>query len=301
MNTNQIGEKGLLTKCRKVKLKNKKICILACLTLIIIIFFLAFYNGLVVKKYNAISNKLSAEASIRIALITDLHSHVYGDNQTKIVSLIKQQKPDVIALAGDIADDVESIEGTKLFLEGLKGFRPIYYVTGNHEFWSNDIKNIKDTIREYDVTILENNYKQIKVKNSNIIIGGVDDPDVGIYEKTNFDLQREMNTNFNKLKDKNDFKILLAHRPELIELYKKFSFDLVLSGHSHGGQVRIPFILNGLFAPNQGWFPKYAGGIYKYDSLTHIVSRGVSYNPRLPRIFNPPEVVIIDIKGSASK
>lgn len=301
MSITQIGEKGLLTKNRGVNLTRKKNRILGCITLIVILFFWAFYNGLVVKKYSIISNKLGADESVRIALITDLHSHVYGNNQTKIVSLIKQQKPDIIALAGDIADDVVSIEGTELFLEGLRGFRPIYYVTGNHEFWSNDIKNIKDTIRKYNVTILENNYEQIKVKNSNIIIGGIDDPDVVMYEKPNFDLQREMNNNFIQLNDKTDFKILLAHRPELIELYKEFSFDLVLSGHSHGGQVRIPFILNGLLAPNQGWFPKYAGGPYKHGSLTHIVSRGVSYNPRLSRIFNPPEVVIIDIKGSASK
>lgn len=101
------------------------------------------------------------------------------------------------------------------------------------------------------------------------------------------------------MQNKPEFKILLAHRPELIEIYKKSHFDLVLSGHAHGGQVRIPFILNGLFAPDQGWFPEYVGGVYKHDSLTHIVSRGVSYNPLLPRIFNPPEVVVIEIKGKA--
>ena len=102
---------------------------------------------------------------------------------------------------------------------------------------------------------------------------------------------------FYELENNTNFKILLAHRPELIELYKKFSFDLVLSGHSHGGQMRVPFILNGLYAPNQGLFPKYAGGSYKHNSMIHIVSRGASFNPRLPRVFNPPEIVIIDIKG----
>jgi predicted MPP superfamily phosphohydrolase len=281
-------------------LKKRNFYILAFIALITLLFW-AFYNGLVVKNYIIYSDKISKSESIRIVLITDLHSHVYGKNQTKPVSLIKQQKPDIIALAGDIADDEAPIEGTKLFLEGLKGFRPIYYVTGNHEFWSNDIKNIKDTIRKYDVHILENNYEQIKVKNSNFVIGGIDDPDVVMYEKPTLDLGREMNDRFFKLKDKSDFKILLAHRPELIELYKEFDFDLVLSGHSHGGQVRIPFILNGLLAPNQGWFLKYAGGVYKHGSLTHIVSRGVSYNPRLPRIFNPPEIVTIDINGNTKQ
>ncbi|OPX89300.1 MAG: putative metallophosphoesterase [Pelotomaculum sp. PtaB.Bin104] len=279
----------------------KKILILNCIGLLIILLFLAFYNGLIVRKYIINSNKLAVGELVRIVLVTDLHSHIYGNNQTKIVSLIIKQHPDIIALVGDIADDKVPIEGTKRFLAGIKGLAPIYYVTGNHEFWSNDIVNIKDIIRKYDVTILENSYEQIKIKNASIVISGVDDPDVVKYEKPEFDLQREMHYTFSELRDKPGFKILLAHRPEFIEIYKECSFDLVLSGHSHGGQVRIPFILNGLWAPNQGWFPKYTGGEYKYDSLTHIVSRGVSYNPRLPRVFNPPEVVVIDIKGSTSR
>jgi predicted MPP superfamily phosphohydrolase len=94
------------------------------------------------------------------------------------------------------------------------------------------------------------------------------------------------------------YKILIAHRPEMIENYKKYSFDLVLSGHTHGGQVRIPLIINGLYAPGQGVFPKYAGGIYTHGNLTHVISRGLSVNPRLPRIFNPPELVIIIIESN---
>ena len=280
--------------------KIRKKSVIVIIGLFIILLFWAFYNGLVVNKYTIKSNKLVLNESVRIVLITDLHSHIYGKNQEKLISLIKKQNPDIIALVGDIADDVAPIEGTKLFLAGIKGIAPIYYVSGNHEFWSNNVKSIKDTIRKYDVIILENSYEHIKVKDSNIIIGGVDDPDVVKYDRPDFNWQGEMYNTFSKLQDEPDFKILLSHRPELIYIYKEFSFDLVLSGHSHGGQVRIPFILNGLLAPNQGWFPKYAGGEYKHNSLTLIVSRGLSYNPRLPRVFNPPEVVVIDIKGETS-
>ena len=269
--------------------RKKRILILSFSGLFIIFVFGALHNGLTVEKYIINSNQLGVNESLRIVLITDLHSHIYGENQTKLVSLIKNQNPDIIALAGDIADDEMSLEGTKLFLAGIKGYVPIYYVSGNHEFWSNDIKNIKDTIRKYDVTILENSYEQIRVNNSYIIIGGVDDPDVVKYEKPDFDWRGEMHKAYSELQETPSFKILLAHRPELIEIYKENGFDLVLSGHAHGGQVRIPFILNGLYSPNQGWFPKYAGGAYKHDSLTHIVSRGVSYNPHLPRVFNPPD------------
>jgi len=279
----------------------KKYLGISLIVVSIVLLICAFYNGLVVKKYIITSDKLKAGESIRIVLIADLHSHIYGKGQNRIVSLIKKQNPDIIALAGDIADDEVPIEGTEQFLEGLRGFAPIYYVTGNHEFWSRDIKNIKDTIGKYGVIILENEYREVRVKNMEIIVGGIDDPDVARYEKTGFDLKREMDNNFLELTDKSGFKILLAHRPELIEVYKNYSFDLVLSGHSHGGQARIPFILNGVFSPNQGWFPEYAGGEYRHDSLTHIVSRGVSFNPRLPRIFNPPEVVVVDIEGMGAQ
>ncbi|UWG95563.1 metallophosphoesterase [Dehalobacter sp. DCM] len=280
--------------------RKKHVSIVIFLCLFIIFMYCAFYNKLVVKNYVITSNKINEGQEIRIVLITDLHSHIYGEDQIEIVTLIKKQNPDMIALVGDIADDAVPIEGVKLFLEGLKGYAPIYYVTGNHEFWSNNIKEIKDTLSKYDVTILENSYQQIKLNNLNMIIAGVDDPAVSLFEKPNFNLQKEMDEHFSELHDKPGFKVLLAHRPELIEIYKGYSFDLVLSGHSHGGQVRIPLIINGLWAPDQGWFPKYAGGDYKHDTLTHIVSRGVSYNPRLPRVFNPPEVVVIDIQGDKS-
>ncbi len=273
----------------------KKMVITALLMLLLIT--AAFYNGLVFRRYEINTDKLNPGECIRIVLISDLHNHVYGDKQSKIISLIQKQNPDIIALAGDIADDQVPIVGTELFLAGIQGMAPVYYVTGNHEFWSSDIKNIKDIIGRYGVTILEHNYERVKVGNSSIIIGGVDDPDIVDFEQADFDWEGELYNGFSHLTDYPEFKVLLSHRPELIDVYLKTDFDLVLSGHSHGGQVRIPLILNGLYAPDQGWFPKYAGGMYSHDNLTHIVSRGVSYNPRMPRIFNPPEIAVVDIKG----
>ena len=261
--------------------------------IIILIIIAAFYNGLIVRRYSVSTEKFNDGQSIRIVLLSDLHSHIYGDNQNKLISKIKGQSPDVILLAGDIADDVAPTRGTELLLEGIQGIAPIFYVSGNHEYWSSDIKNIKETIRSYGACVLEDEYKEIAVNGMPVIIAGVDDPEWSRYEKKVH--RKSMDENFTELVDKASFKILIAHRPEQIEVYKKYPFDLVVSGHAHGGQVRIPFLLNGLLAPNQGWFPKYAGGLYKHDTLTHIVSRGVSFNARLPRIFNPPEIVVIDI------
>jgi len=254
---------------------------------------IAFYNGLTIRSYTINTDKFESGKSMRVVLIADLHSHVYGRNQNTLISKIKSQNPDIILLAGDIADDEVPIDGTRFLLEGIQDIAPIFYVSGNHEYWSGDIENIKHTIRSYGVTVLEYDYKEITVNDISIIVAGIDDPDWIKYEKNN--AKKSMDESFKELAFKNQFKILIAHRPEQIELYKKYPFDLVVSGHTHGGQIRIPFLLNGLIAPNQGWFPKYAGGMYKHGVITHIVSRGVSFNPRLPRVFNPPEIVVIDI------
>lgn len=250
-----------------------------------------------IKKYIINTNKINAEQSIKIVLITDLHSHIYGENQSKIANLISKQKPDLIALSGDIADDVVPIEGTEQFLKAIDGIAPVYYVTGNHEFWSNNITAIRQVFRENNVTILEGNFEELNLNGVPVIVGGIDDPDIVKYENPKLDWNSNFIDSFAELKEKFQYKILLSHRPELVELYEQTSFNLVLAGHAHGGQVRIPFILNGMFAPNQGWFPKLAGGLYEFENFKLVVSRGVSFKLKLPRIFNPPEIVVIEIIG----
>jgi len=271
----------------------KKVIIGMVIIILILFTVAAFYNGLTINNYEISTNKFETNESVRIVLISDLHSHIYDENQNELITKVKDQNPDIILLAGDIADDNVPIEGTKLLLNGIKDIAPVFYVSGNHEYWSGDIKNIKDTIRTYGVIILEDEYSEIIVNGVPIIIAGLDDPEWTMYESKNS--SSSMNESFKDLKGKNQYKILIAHRPEQIELYKQYPFDLVVSGHAHGGQVRIPFVLNGLIAPNQGWFPEYAGGMYQHDTLIHIVSRGLSNNYDVPRVFNPPEIVVIDI------
>ncbi len=279
--------------------RKKQIIIISLVVLVIVLVITAFYNGLVVRKYTVITDKLERNQRVRIVLISDLHSHIYGENQSHIADLIRRQEPDIIALAGDIADDVVHIRGAELFLGAIRDIAPIYYVTGNHEVWSGKVNEIKKLFRRYGIVVLENSFETVVINGIEFIMCGVDDPDIVRYEseKYDYDWYEAMYNKFSPLEDKSVYKILISHRPELINMYKTLPVDMVLSGHSHGGQVRIPFLINGLYAPNQGWFPKYAGGMYSHPELTHIVSRGVSYNPRLPRIFNPPEVVVVDVTG----
>lgn len=280
-------------------MRKKTIIILIGIGLAVIFTIAAFYTGLTVRRYTVQTVKMDVGESFRIVLITDLHSHIYGEGQSELVSLIKKQQPDVLLLVGDIADDKIPFSGVRLLLEGIKGIAPAYYVTGNHEFWSFDVESIKEVIRSYGVKVLEGEYEQRMAGGTMITFAGIDDPDVQLFERSTPDWMDEMEGAFLPLRNESGFKILLAHRPEWIDEYKKYGFDLVVSGHTHGGQIRIPLILNGLYAPDQGWFPEYAGGLYSHGTLTHIVSRGASNPLRVPRIFNPPEVIVIDVKGSA--
>jgi len=249
------------------------------------------------KTYQVKTDMLEEEKVIKIALISDLHSTIYGKDQSILINKVKDIKPDLIMLTGDIFDDVVPMTGTKLFLSGIYGIAPIFYVTGNHEYWSRNMEEIREVLTFHGVTILTDTYTIIKIKDTEIIIAGIDDPEKQKYETQDYNQNESMENAFRELDEIKVYKILMAHRPERIETYKKYSFDLVLSGHAHGGQVRIPYVINGLYAPHQGVFPKYAGGVYTHGKLTHIVSRGLSVNPWLPRIFNPPELVIIIVEG----
>ena len=145
-------------------------------------------------------------------------------------------------------------------------------------------------IASYGVTVLEGETTELDVNGNVIQIAGVDDPDK-FFDFSEWESQLEQ---VKEERKDDDFTILLSHRPELVQWYEESGFDLVAAGHAHGGQVRIPLILNGLFAPNQGWFPDYAGGMYPLGETTMVVSRGLCKN-NLPRIWNPPEVVMVEL------
>jgi predicted MPP superfamily phosphohydrolase len=276
---------------------SKKIFIIYDFLIIIVIYFFYSCTSISSKTYKIETNKLEKQKSIKIALISDLHSTIYGKDQSKLINKVKDINPDLIVLSGDIFDDVVPMKGTQLLLSGISSLAPIFYVTGNHEYWSHNIQGIRDELDSYGVIILSDTFKIIEINDTKIVIAGIEDPDKRNFETANYNQKDNMEKAFRELDEIKLYKILIAHRPELIENYKLYSFDLVLSGHAHGGQVRLPFI-NGLYAPNQGLFPKYSGGIYNHGNLKHIISRGLSINPRLPRIFNPPELVIVLIESN---
>lgn len=281
--------------------KKRKLWIAGILSLFIVLILLACDSRLKTVTYTVESDKVSAP--VRIVLLTDLHSCRYGENQKNLIKTVKAQNPDIVLLGGDIFDDKVPHKNAELTVKQLAEQYPCYYVTGNHEYWSREVGAILDIIKGYGVKVLSGKCDTIEVKGQILNICGVDDPDAEVYlaegepiewqlERANKDAQEAEKTLGTEI-----FSVLLSHRPELYETYQNYEFDLVLSGHAHGGQWRIPGLLNGLFAPDQGLFPEYAGGKYDYPGGTMIVSRGLARESTpVPRIFNRPELVVVEVQ-----
>ncbi len=261
---------------------------------LIVFVLLGLNRKLKVVTYNIETEKITNKT--KIAVITDLHSCKYGENQVDLINAIEKENPEVILLVGDIYDDVMPNENTSIFLEAMSKKYPMYYVTGNHEYWSDDINGILSLVQSFGITILEGTSDTININGEEINICGTTDPDVVGYTENGLNVRQQLD-NLNAVSQNGNYTILLAHRPELIDTYRQYNFDLVVSGHAHGGQWRIPIILNGFYAPNQGFLPKYAGGEYVFEGMNFIVSRGLAKeSTRIPRFYNRPEVVIVEVE-----
>ncbi len=260
-----------------------------------------FWNGLTVRHYSVETGCSSGQQSVRLALITDLHSCSYGKGMKTLINAIDKQNPDVILLGGDIFDDQQPDDNTAAFLAGISGMAPCYYVTGNHEYWSGEdaFEKKMAILDRHGVVRLNGTAAEIETEGFRLIVCGVDDPCEWTGNLTGYAPEGFLSelSALSQQIEPYKFVILLTHRPELFDLYCRYGFDLVLAGHAHGGQWRIPGLLNGFYAPNQGFFPPFAGGKYDRDGTVLIVSRGLAReSTRIPRFYNPPELVMIDLK-----
>ncbi len=267
-------------------MKNKKLA--AALSLAAVTAVIASDTRLKITEYQIATNKLSDE--IRLAFVSDLHSCKYGEGQSELINAIDKARPDAVLYGGDIFDDIDINDNPFTLIKNLVPKYPSYYVTGNHELRCNNLKEIKRTLKELGVFVLEGDSVPLTVRDEKIYISGAGDPFLSGYDEF---IQKLKSIPENP---SGSFSVLLTHRPELAEEYQKLPYDLVVAGHAHGGQWRVPCLLNGLYAPDQGLFPKYAGGRYDFDSQTLIVGRGLSRGATIiPRFFNRPELVIIGL------
>lgn len=270
-------------------MRKKHWWILPVLAILVALTLIALNERLILRTYTVVSPKLTAE--VRLAVVTDFHS---SDNADDVVAMVASCAPDAVLMVGDLFDDDTQnrpTERTLSLMRQLSALYPCYYVSGNHEAWTGEMDALYQQTEEAGVTVLRMSSGVLTVRGQRIALCGIPDPYEMVFSGAP-DTEEQLRQALEDV-DSADFTVLLAHRPELLAKYAQFPLDLVVSGHAHGGQVRIPGVLNGLYAPNQGWFPKLAGGAYTQDGTTLIVSRGLAVRTRLPRIFNRPEVVLV--------
>lgn len=225
----------------------------------------------------------------KIAHLSDIHDKNWGET---LIAPIQEENPDIIVITGDLIDSNEpDIYSASLLIEELNKIAPIYFVTGNHEAWSDHYDTLKESLLNLNVHVLENQTVMLQENDEEILVMGIQDPAFATEDEHSLTIEarvQELSGQFD------GFKLLLAHRPELFESYVRNDLNLVLSGHAHGGQFRLPFI-GGLIAPDQGLFPEYTSGVYEENKTKMVVSRGLG-NSIIPlRFNNRPELIFIEL------
>lgn len=248
----------------------------------LIILFVWFSNSkFTVENYEVKSDK-APEQPVKIIHLSDLHAKSFGKNNCKLIAAVAAQKPDFIVFTGDIIHLYRKPDervAIALVRELIK-IAPLYYVSGNHEMRYKNYRDFSARLSVAGAVVLEN----ACVRTHGIALVGL-----GCAQLRN-------NTIFEVTPQDDSFKLLLAHEPHHVARYTRAGYDLVLCGHAHGGQWRIPFTNQGVYAPGQGLLPEYTSGQHTCGSTRMIISRGLGNSEFPLRLFNRPEVLVITIK-----
>lgn len=283
--------------------------ILGILIALILFFFIVNIcdmNRFVVREYTISSEKVKKEATF--AFLSDLHDKKYGKNNAKLLAAIDNVKPDALLVGGDmiVATPGKENRNAKAFMNTLAEKYTIYHGMGNHEYRSDLYRDeYGDMYDEYSKPLLERgvvflrNHKVV-LEEYNIEIRGVE-IDRKYYKR--FTVRHMNDTYLEEILGKNDgshYEILLAHNPDYFMQYAGYGADLILSGHVHGGIIRMPWF-GGIASPAIRFFPKYNGGLYQKENVKMIVSCGLGTHTLPVRIFNPAELVVIRLKPACKE
>ena len=233
----------------------------------------------------------------KIVQLSDLHGHEYGEGSAELLAMVAREKPDLIVITGDLIDRESQLQMVPALAKGLAAIAPAYYVTGNHE-WSlgtAKVRELKNLLAQCGVTALSNQYEILERDGARLALAGVDDPNGYADQATPEELYAQIRDEAPGL-----FTVLLAHRNDRFRQYAAAGYDFVLSGHGHGGIVRLPFV-GGLMGTDRQWFPKWTSGLYTVGDSTLFVSRGLGNNTvpfRGFRLFNRPELAVITLRAA---
>ena len=266
----------------------------AAIFLVLLLWTIRSNTALELNRY-AVSSEHLPEAfdGFRIAHVSDLHNAEIGPNNQKLLAILREAQPDMIAITGDLIDSRNTNLETALdFVQAAMEIAPCYYVTGNHESRIPAYASLKEGLCKLGVLVLEDEKTQLERSGQSLTLLGIHDPAFAPAAVPEILTAAKLE---NMTETDSGFTLLLSHRPELFDIYADAGIDLVLSGHAHGGQFRLPLV-GGLFAPGQGFFPRYDSGIYTRGRTCMAVSRGIG-NSIIPlRFNNPPEVILTELK-----
>ena len=253
-------------------------------------------KDLEINKFNVKSKYIPTEFdNFRIVQVSDLHNAEFGKNNEKLLAMLKQTDADIIVITGDLIDSRNTkVDVAVSFAEKATKIAPTYYINGNHEARvPEEYERLKQGLDEAGVTILENDSIDITIGDEAFTLIGINDSSFRMELVDDTMMQNVSHQLMSVVPDNDNYKILLAHKPHYFDAYAN-QVDLVLSGHAHGGQFKIPFI-GGVVAPGQGFFPEYYTGSYIKENTEMIVSRGIG-NSIIPfRINNKPEIIIAEL------
>ena len=287
----------------KRKKRRKMLLIIFAIGLFLVPYFIWENNALTVSRYRHTSENFPEGISeLTILHISDLHNKAFGKGQERLIDIARETRPDLVCITGDLIDRRrKGMEHALDFVRGAVDIAPVYYVTGNHEEKSKEYVQLKRELEGMGVVILDNESIVYQKGEAAITLWGLSDP--ARYEEERF-RKKEYYEKFRSRQDlmkmtereklEEGYHILLAHRPQYFSIYQDYSMDLVLSGHMHGGQVRLPGV-GAVFSPDFGLFPPYTEGMVTEGGSTIVISRGLGNSVIPIRIFNRPEVVVITL------
>ncbi|MCL2866869.1 MAG: metallophosphoesterase [Clostridia bacterium] len=254
-----------------------------------------------ITRYRVILPNMKGTRPVRLLLLADLHGKRWGKGQRFLLNAARAQQPDAVVLAGDMTEAGHSYQPVIELARGLTSIAPVFFVAGNHDLLTFDCDAFTHALEKESVVSLRDQSIPLRVRDETITLSGLDDPFIAfIREWEDTDANYEERLREVSAADGPSPRVLITHRPEYAVLYARAGYHLALCGHTHGGQVRLPPPLRGLYASGQGFFPRYAAGEYRVNGMHMIISRGLHQSVTRPRFFNRPEVVAVDMVKEAS-
>ena len=288
-----------------MKTKGKKHRGRGCLTALIILALIAAAAAFLIKdsredleisRYEVASQKLPESFDgFKIVQLSDLHGAEFGEDGMELVDKVGSLEPDMIALTGDFVTDEGDLAAVEKLAARLVKLCPVYFVSGNHEFGSGLAVKVRNILERAGVKYLSNEYLTISRVEDGILLGGVEDPLAYADMLSPDELAQKMND-----AAPDAFKILLGHRNYWMTEYPELPVDLIFCGHAHGGLIRIPGV-GGLIGTDRRLFPDFDAGEYNNGRYTLIVSRGLGNSVPIPRVFNRPEIVCVELSSAYAR